>query len=328
LFQQNEIAVLLRANTKQKDIANILGFTPSAISQEIKRNKDSDGVYRAGSAKQKRKKRRLDANKRFRKIDNNSWLKKHINHRISKKHWSPDQISGRLKKDNPNDKSKWIGKDSIYKYIYIQKPELVKYLHCKKGFYRRRYGTRIREKQREQGKIKRIDTRPNIVEKRIRIGDYEGDTIIGSDRKARLITTVDRMSGYGFIDRIKTTTAEVIHTHLEKRFNKLPSTKKFTYTYDNGKEIGGDDSWLENKIKMEVYRAYPYHSWERGCNENFNGLIRQFFPKGTGFAKISNEDVSKVEKLLNNRPRKRLNYCTPREVFNGKDFKKFSYLFN
>ena len=326
--QQNEIAVLLRTNTKQKEIAKIIGVTPSAICQEIKRNKDSDGIYRASSAKFKKKQRRIKANQRFRKIQNNSWLKRYINHRIGKKHWSPDQVSGRLKRDYPNDKNKQIGKDSIYKYIYSERKDLVKYLHCKKGAYRRRYGTKIREKQREQAKIKRIDTRPSIVDKRIRIGDWEGDTVIGKDKKSRLITNVDRFSGYGLIDRISKTSVLIIHNKLKNRFDKISRNKKYTYTYDNGVEIGKDDDWLESKINMDVYRAFAYHSWERGCNENFNGLIRQFFPKETNFANISDEEVKKVEKLLNDRPRKRLNYCTPKEVFNGEDFEKFSYLFN
>lgn len=328
LSQQNEIAVLLRVGTMQKDIAKVIGVTPSAISQEILRNKDDDGVYRAGNAKFKKKQRRLSANKRFRKIENNLWLKKHINHRISKKHWAPDQISGRLKIDYSNDTRKQIGKDSIYKYIYSERKDLVKYLHCKKGSYRRRYGTRIRIKQREEAKVKRIDTRPSIVEVRGRIGDYEGDTIIGKDKKSRLITNVDRLSGYGLIDRISKTSVVIIHNKLKDRFDKIPSSKKHTYTYDNGVEIGKDDDWLEHKINMDVYRAFVFHSWERGCNENFNGLIRQFFPKKTNFANISDIEVKRVEKLLNDRPRKRLNYCTPKEVFNGKDFKKFSYLFN
>ena len=157
----------------------------------------------------------MDANQRFRKIDNNGWLKKHINHRISKKHWSPDQVSGRLKKNYPNDLNKQIGKDSIYKYIYSERKDLVKYLHCKKGSYRRRRGTRIREKQREEAKVKRIDTRPSIVEERGRIGDWEGDTVVGKDKKSRLVTNVDRRSGYGLIDRISKTNVLIIHEKLK-----------------------------------------------------------------------------------------------------------------
>jgi IS30 family transposase len=328
LSQTNEIAVLLRTKTKQKEIAKIIGVVPSAISQEINRNKDKDGVYRARNAKAKRKSRRIEANQRFRKIENNSWLKRHINHRLEKKRWSPEQISGRLKIYYPHDKSRWIGKDSIYDYVYTERKDLVKYLRCKKGKYRRRKGARIREKQREEAKVKRIDTRPKVVEERSRIGDWEGDTIIGKDRNSRLITNVDRRSGKGLIDKINTTTAEIVQGKLERRFNKIPSTKKHTYTYDNGKEVGGDDEHLEDRIKMDMYRAFAYHSWERGCNENFNGLVREFFSKGVSFVNMSDEEVRKVEKLLNTRPRKRLNYCTPNEVFNGKDFEEFSYLFN
>jgi IS30 family transposase len=328
LSQINEIAVLKRSGILQKDIANIMGVTPSAISQELTRNKDHNGRYHARQAKERRINRRVEANQRFRKIENSPWLKRHIKHNLSKKYLSPEQISGRLRINYLNDKTKQIGKDSIYEYIYSERKDLVKYLHCKKGKYRRRKGTRIREKQREEAKIKRIDTRPVIVEKRGRIGDWEGDTIVGKDRRSRLITNVERLSGFATIDRIKITTAEIIHNKLAKRFNEISTTKKYTYTYDNGKEIGGDDPWLESKIRMEVYRAYPYRSWERGCNENFNGLVRWFLPKGTNFVNVSDKEVKKIENLLNNRPRKRLNYCTPKEVFNGRDFKRFSYLFN
>ena len=311
--QQNEIAVLKRSRIFQKDIAKIIGVTPSAISQEIKRNKDKDGKYRAGKAKEKTRERRILANQRFRKIENNQWLGKYIVMNL-KKGWSPEQISGRLKKDC-SVKEKQIGKDSIYKYIYKERTDLVKYLRCQKGKYRRRYGTRIREKQREEAKVKRIDTRPEIVEKRSRVGDWEGDTIVGKDRTKRLLTNVERKSGYGLIDKLDKVSAEITRRKLEERFSEIPEKKRFTYTYDNGTEIGKEDEWLENRIKMEVYRAYPYHSWERGCNENFNGLVRKFFPKGTDFANIAEEEVKKVECILNNRPRKRLNYYTPKEIF-------------
>lgn len=316
-IQRNEIAVLKRSNILQKDIAEIIGVTPSAISQEIKRNKEkNNNSYHAGIAKEKTKQRRFIANQRFCKIKNREFIKEYIIENL-KEHWSPEQISGRLKLIYPNkkDKDKWIGKDSIYKYIYSNKKELVKYLRCKKGSYRRRHGTKIREKQREEAKIKRIDTRPKIVEKKSRIGDWEGDTIIGKEKVKRLLTNVDRKSGYGLIDKLDKVSMEIVHQTLKKRFNKISKKKRRTYTYDNGAEIGKEDEWLEGKIKMDVYRAYPYHSWERGCNENFNGLVREFFPKGKEFATISKQEIKKVEKFLNNRPRKRLNYRTPKEIF-------------
>ena len=311
--QRNEIAVLKRSGMLQKDIAEMIGKSPSAISQEINRNRESGEDYKARTAKKKTEERREKANQRFRKIENREWLQKHIEKKL-KNHWSPEQISGRLKLDY-FDKNKHIGKDSIYRYIHFERKDLVKYLRCKKEKYRKRHGTRIREKERERGKIKRIDVRPKIVEERKRIGDWEGDTIIGKCKKKRLLTNVDRKSGYGLIDKLNVVTADIVHETLKKRFRKIPKKKKFTYTYDNGTEIGKEDSWLERQIKMDIYRAFPYHSWERGCNENFNGLVREFFPKGTDFAKISEREVKKVERNLNNRPRKRLNFYTPKEVF-------------
>lgn len=313
----NEIAVLKRTGMFQKDIAVIIGVTPSAISQELSRNRDVDGTYHAKHAKQKRKERRIVANQRFRKLENNEKLRKYVEKKL-KCHWSPEQISGRIKKDYPKDKKRRIGKDSIYHWIYSERKDLVKHLRCKKGSYRRRYGTRIREKAREEAKMKRIDTRPPIVETRARIGDWEGDTVIGKEKTKRMLTNVERKSGYGMVDKMEEVSAEKTREKLEKRFQKIPKKKRCTYTYDNGTEIGKEDELLERQIGMDVYRAHPYHSWERGCNENFNGLLREFFPKGMAFATITEREVKRVENLLNTRPRKRLNWATPKEVFFGK----------
>jgi IS30 family transposase len=322
LSQINEIASLKRAGVSQKDIAVIIGVTPSAISQEIQRNKDKNGRYHARHAKEKRRNRRISANQRFRKIENIPKLQHHIEQKL-KIGWSPEQIAGRLKREIHKEKNEQtplcIGKDSIYSWIYTQRNDLVKYLRCKKGFYRRRYGTRIREKLREEAKIKRIDTRPSIVETRERIGDWEGDTIVGKEKTKRLLTNVERKSGYGLIDKVEIVSVQTIHQILTKRFKSISKRKRYTYTYDNGTEIGKEDSDLEKKIAMEVYRAYPYQSWQRGSNENFNGLAREYFPKGTVFATITEKEVKRVEKLLNNRPRKRLGYATPKEVFFGKN---------
>ena len=117
------------------------------------------------------------------------------------------------------------------------------------------------------------------------------------------------------IDKIDFVTAENVREIFIKRFKKIPKNKKHTFTYDNGSELGKEDAHLEKKLGMEVYRAYPYHSWERGTNENFNGLVRDFFPKGIDFDKISIKEIKRVEINLNNRPRRRLNYLTPHQVF-------------
>ena len=117
------------------------------------------------------------------------------------------------------------------------------------------------------------------------------------------------------IDKLDLVRASILQEKLAYRFSTIARSKKHTYTYDNGTEIGKADAALETKLKMDIYRAYPYHSWERGCNENYNGLVRDFFPKGTDFATISEQEVKRVERNLNHRPRKRLDYLTPHEVY-------------
>lgn len=312
--QKNELAVLLRVGLKQKDIAKILGKTASAVCQELKRNPANTSTgYDARIAKENSKSKRINANQRFRKIENNAWIRNYIIRKI-KKYWSPEQISGRIKKKWPENVSRHIGKDSIYDYLYEHRKDLVKHLRCQKGKYRRRYGTRIREKQRERLKKKRIDTRPEIIETRGRIGDWEGDTIVGGERNIHILTHVDRKSGLLLADKLERATAELTKQKTIDSFKKIPKTKKHTITYDNGSTFA-EHEMTEKKTGLDIYFAWPYRSWERGCNENANGLLRQFFPKKSSFAMITPEQIKNVVKLINNRPRKRLNYLTPAEVF-------------
>jgi len=310
--QRSELAILLRTKLKQKDIAKLLRKDRTTIWRERKRN--SIKKYSAKKAKLLTKEKRIKANLRFKKIENNQWLREHIEKHL-KKYWSPEQISGRLKLKYPNEKTKHIGKDSIYKYIYDERKDLVKYLRCQKGKYRRRYGTRIREKHREALKKRRIDQRPEIVEERSRIGDWEGDTVIGTDRKPAILTHVERKSGYLLADKLERATAELTKKITVKRFKEIPKDIRYTITYDNGSEFASHEM-IERGTGVDIYFAYPYHSWERGCNENANGLLRQFFPKKTIFGTITQDDIQKVVGLINHRPRKRLNYLTPYEVFN------------
>jgi len=316
-IQRNELSALLRAGTKQNRIAELLGKTPSAISQELSRNfVDNKTGYDAGIAKTKTKQRRIEANQRFRKIENDSWLRSYIIRKI-KKYWSPEQISGRLKRKYPDERSRHIGKDSIYEFIYEKRKDLVKYLRCQKGRYRRRYGTRIRIKQREDLK-KRINRREAIVDERSRIGDWEGDTIVGKEKTKQILTHVERKSGKLMADKLEYSTAEETKIKTVSRFNKLPSSKKITLTYDNGSTFA-EYELIEKETGTEIFFANPYHSWERGTNENTNGLLRQFFPKKSLFAMISQEQIDAAVRLINTRPRKRHNYLTPNEVFSGKN---------
>lgn len=313
-FQRNELSAYLKAGLTQKAAAELLGKTAPAVCQELKRNPASTKTgYDARVAKDNTEKRRIEANQRFKKIENNPWLRTYIVRNI-KKYWSPEQISGRIKKKWPDSKERQIGKDSIYEYIYEERKDLVKYLRCQKGKYRRRYGTRIREKQREELKKKRIDQRPEIVEKRGRVGDWEGDTIVGKEKTIHILTHVDRKSGLLLADKLERGTAELTKIKTIERFKSIPKNKKHTVTYDNGATFS-EYEMTEKKTKMEIFFANPYHSWERGTNENTNGLLRQFFPKKSSFAIISQRQIDEACGLINNRPRKRLGYLTPNEVF-------------
>jgi transposase, IS30 family len=308
--QRNEIYALKRAGHKQKDIARLLGKDPSAISRELQRNKSGAGKYLARGAKLKTKERRIQANKRFKKIEHNTKLRKYVVEKI-KRYLSPEQIAGQWNRSHQNQR---IGKDTIYKFVYGKRKDLVRYLRCQKGKYKRRYGTRIREKQREELKKRRIDVRPEIINLRQRIGDWEGDTVKGSGISGHLITYVERKSGYLVAGKAEKATAENINAFTVREFTKIPRGKRLSMTYDNGSEFSGYDT-IEQKTGMTAYFAFPYHSWERGTNENTNGLLRQFYPKKSRFDGITQEQLDKVVRLINNRPRKRLNYLTPYEVF-------------
>jgi len=308
-----ELGILKRAGLSNNDCSKQIGIDKSNIGREIKRYEDEDGIYRGLKAHKKYLENRKKSKVKYRKIQNNPKLKRRIRYRLKKKD-SPEQIAGRI---NRKANQQIISYETIYQWIFNEEPHLKQHLRYigKKGKYRRKRGTQAREKAREQAKIKRIDERPDIVETRGRLGDLEGDTIIGKDRTKRLLSNVDRKSGYGLLDKLNIVSAKIVQDKIKERFDKIPKDKKHTYTYDNGTEIGKEDSDFEKKIKMDMYRANPYCSWERGCNENYNGLVRYFFPKGTDFATITDKDVKRVERNLNHRPRKRLGYLTPHEVF-------------
>ena len=172
-----------------------------------------------------------------------------------------------------------------------------------------------REKAREYGKKRWIVERPEIINQRARIGDWEGDTIIGLERTKRILTHVERKTGYLIADFLPKFPLK-LWPRKSPRISKITKEKRFSITYDNGTEFSAHES-IEKKTKANVYFANPYHSWERGTNENTNGLLRQFFPKKSSFATITDDDVDRATKFLNRRPRKRLMFSTPYEIFNA-----------
>lgn len=309
--QRVELSVLLRAGLKQKEIARVLAKHPSTISRELGRNAtDNRTGYDARIARRRTKQRRIKANQRFRKIENNLRLEQYIVLKL-KQYWSPEQTAGRLRRRYGKT---IVCQETIYQYIYNRNPELKEYLRSQKGKYRRRHGTKIREKKREEAKKRRIDERPEVTEKRQRLGDWEGDFMFGRERKLGILVHVDRKSGYTLADKMNSLLSPYVRETTINRFQKISKNKRYSITYDNDSRFA-EHELTERAIKALIYFANPYHSWERGTSENTNGLLRQFFPKRSCFAKITQEDVKKAICLLNTRPRKRLHYLTPSEVF-------------
>lgn len=307
--QRHKIQSYLEIGMDQKDIAGLLAKSSSAISRELKNNSYKDGSYNARHADNLSRQRRKAGKRQTKKLLKNKKLLRAVL-RILKKKKSPEQIAGRRKRLGKN----YVVHQTLYSYIYEEQPELGKYLRRKRNRYRRRHGTAAREKAREEAKKRRIDSRPAIVELRTEMGHWEGDTIRGKEKTTAIATHVERVSGYAIADKLEHTTAELLKKKTINSFKRIPKEKKKTETLDNGLEFS-EYELTEKGTGMQIFFAYPYHSWERGTNENFNGLLREYFPKGTPFAKITQTDVRRAIRELNHRPRKRLNYLTPYEVF-------------
>jgi len=306
-----ELAVLLRAGFTPAGSAKELGFNKSSVSREVNEYADEDGVYRAVHADKRARDRRKESKQAQIKLAHCGWLTTFIVRKL-KKRWSPEQIAGRLKY---NRERTVICHETIYRWMYEKRPDLLKHLRRRKNKYRRKHGTKARAIKRKAQNTRSIDQRPQAANQRQRVGDWEGDTIVGKEKTQRILTHVERKSGFAMADKLDDVTAEIVCQARKQRFNKIPAIAKKTLTDDNGPEFGELDKDLEAATGMTVYRAHPYHSWERGSNENWNGLLRDFFPRGMMFAKITQSDVDEAVRLINDRPRKRLGWNTPREVF-------------
>lgn len=308
-----ELAILLNAGKSQTESANILGIQRSNVCLEINRGKDLDGVYRGIHAHNRYLDRRKKVKQKYRKIENDRKLRRHIVRKL-KRYWSPEQIAGRLRLVTGRT---IISHETIYTFVYNKRKDLVRYLRHQKCKYRKKRGSRARMELARAMKVRRIEERSSVVEERSRFGDWEDDTVIGKEKKQRIWSCVERKSGYAMAEKLDVVSAQIINEKAVSRFTSLPKNLRRTLTRDNGSEVSGYDQSLEKKTGLTVYHATPYHSWERGTNENWNGLLRQFFPKGTYFATITQYQVDHAVRMLNDRPRKRLGYRTPREVFRG-----------
>lgn len=291
---------LQKKGTSKAAIAELMGRDRSTIYRELKRNAGRRG-YRPKQAQRLADKRRL-ASCRPHKMDDPD-MHDYVHDKLDQR-WSPEQIAGRLRRDFPRSPARWLSRQTIYHWIQDQRPWW-------RGLLRR--GGRTPEKRGKLVDCVRIGGRPDVINRRRRYGDWEGDTIVGKGRHSALVTMVERKSGYARIGRIDGMNSDLTIRAAKRRLADLPPSLRRSMTFDNGKEFA-KHSRLTNSFGLEVYFADPYASWQRGANENLNGLVRQFFPKGTDFTQITHREVARVEKLLNERPRKRHDYQTPAEL--------------
>ena len=302
--QRYQIYAMNRAGFRQVDMAEEIGVHASTIGRELKRNTGLKG-YRPNQANQLAVSRRGNARARIRECH---WAEVD---RLLRGWWSPEQISWRLYEEQ----GYRISHEWIYQYVYRNKRlggDLYRYLRCQKQ-RKKRYGSNER-----RGRIPNqtmIDERPSVVDRRSRIGDWEGDTVIGSRHQGVLVTLVERKSRYLELGHASSKSKDQVADEVIRCMMSHQRQCK-TITYDNGKEFT-DHQRMAVKLKADIYFAHPYSSWERGTNENTNGLIRQFFPKNRSLAKVSRQELQLTMDRLNHRPRKTLNWRTPHEVFSS-----------
>jgi transposase, IS30 family len=299
-------------------ISEVLGRSPSSISRELERNFPEEHKRYTPRLANERALFKRKCRGRIKRLKTKEIREYVINH--LKERWSPEQISGRIKIDLKLN----ISHEAIYQFIYHevyrdgwgylkpQREDLRIYLRRKQK-RRQKKGTRKCQRIFKPNGIS-IDERPKIVEDRKRIGDWESDSVESVDRKPGVNTLLERKSGLYLINKLKNKTSLATVFAIQQRMKQFPEKVKRTMTFDNGPE-NRDWKLFENTTSIKSYFAHPYHSWERGSNENANGLLRDYFPKKTDFSIISEEEILKVEYSLNTRPRKRLGYKTPLEVF-------------
>ena len=302
--QRYQIYAFLKAGFSHSHIARELGVDPSTICRELKRNRGQHG-YRPKQAQQFAEARR-QAKANATRITNETWQMVEADLR---KDWSPEQVSGTRKARGESAPSH----ERIYQYIYADKQRggsLYTHLRCQKQ-RRKRYGKYDRRGQLPNRKS--IDQRPAIVADKARLGDWEADTIIGKDHQQAIVSLVERQSKLTRLAKVERNTEAAVKQAILALLKPLADSVH-TITSDNGREFAAHEAIAE-ALEAEFYFAHPYHSWERGLNENTNGLVRQYFPKGSDFTAITEQEVQAVAERLNERPRKTLGFQTPNHVF-------------
>lgn len=306
-MEEREVVSQMRSqNCTRLQIARRLRRHPSTIGRELARNGGPRGGYSAVKAQRLAEERRRRP-RRPRKMDDRK-IRQAVCRGL-RAYWSPDQIAGRLEREHGDDSSRRISHQTIYAWLNARQgcgEDWQRYLRL-----RGRPPRRARKQARRESPS--IEGRPGRINQRLRYGDWEGDTLVGANHRGGLVSLVERKSGYTLLARVDRLAAKPVNERTYQRMGSLPKALRRSVTFDNGPEFQGYEE-LTKRLGIEVYFAEPYSAWQRGTNENTNGLVRQFFPKGSDLARTPERHISRVENLLNDRPRKRLGYRTPAEV--------------
>jgi IS30 family transposase len=303
--QRYEITAYLKCNKSQKFIAEQLGVSESCISRELKRNKLKRGSYNPEKAQEYAniRKERFCYNRRFSKT-----VKDFVDDKLSQEQWSPEQIVGYCNKHNIT----MVSVERIYQYIRNDKKNGGKlYLQLR---HQLKHRTRPVSGKHEVIKNKKtIDTRPEIVLTNQEFGHFEIDLIIGAEGKGAILTVVERKTKFLFMEKLKGKNAKELAKSMVNILLPYKNSVK-TITSDNGTEFA-EHQYISHNLACDFYFAHPYSSWERGLNENTNGLIRQYIPKGTYFENVSKENIKKYQHKINRRPRLTLDFEEPKNLF-------------
>lgn len=310
------ITHLHQAGFHDADIARRLGRHRATIGRELRRNRDAWGGYHYWSAQRLAEQRRRDASRRY-KLDHTP-LGEAVRRGLRQR-WSPEQISGRLRREHPHDPAMHVTHETIYRWVY-RRHQLGERWHeqLRRRRPRRRVrcvGQRIGDRRGQIPGRVGIEERPEVVNARTRFGDWESDTVEGAKGTGLIASHVERKSRYLRLGKLKDKRAATLTTATCSSLRGLPRPLRRTLTADNGKEFA-DFKTIERAVQLKVYFANPHAPWERGTNENTNGLLRDWWPKGHHLNRVSPAEVARVQRMLNNRPRKCLGYRTPIEVLN------------
>jgi len=314
LMEREEFSRLLATGSTLRATAHVLHRAPSTLSRELARHRTCPITYRAVPAHQ-RAQRWAHRPRKPRKLAVQPRLRRAVLQLLAQR-WSPEQIAHGLLQRYPHDPTMRISHEAIYTYLYVLprgafKRELTRYLRRRHRFRRPR---KVRLSSRPVQDLVSIEERPAEVADRTVPGHWEGDLLVGHANASALGTLVERTTRFTLLVPLTAKDATAVRRAFAREVRTLPAQLRRSLTYDQGQEMR-EHRLFTKQTKMKVYFAHPQCPWERGTNENTNGLLRQFFPAGTRFNRVSRREIKRVQVLLNDRPRKILNWHSPAHAF-------------